>query len=40
MVDLWSLCQNFGPVMATYEGLLLLCECTWVGIILAGGGDT
>ena len=21
--------QNFGPVVGTYEGLLLLCECRW-----------
>ena len=21
--------QNFGPVVGSYEGLLLLCECRW-----------
>ena len=29
VVDLWFLPQNFGPVVGTYESLLLLCECRW-----------
>ena len=31
-VDWLFLPSNFGPVVGTYKGLLLLCECT-------GGGD-
>ena len=29
--DLRVLPQNFGPMVGTYEGLLLLCECRWGG---------
>ena len=29
VVDLWFLPQNFGHVVGTYEGLLVLCECRW-----------
>ena len=27
VIDLWFLPQNFGPMVGTYEDLLLLCEC-------------
>ena len=31
VVGLVFLPLNFGPVVGTYEGLLLFCECTWGG---------
>ena len=40
VVDWLFLPQNFGPVVGTYEGLLPLCECSGVVIVLAGGGGT
>ena len=40
MVDWLFLPQNFGPVVGTYKGLLLFCECIWVVVLFAGGGDT
>ena len=41
MVDLLFLPRNFGLVVGTYEGLLLLCECTWrVGSMFRWWGHT
>ena len=40
MVDWQFLAQNFEQVVGTYEGDLLFCECRWVGMVLAGDGDT
>ena len=31
VVNLVFLPQTFGPVVGTYEGFLLLCECRWDG---------
>ena len=39
MVGLVFLPQNFGPVVGTYKGCFLFCECRWGGDSHGGGGD-